>query len=152
MKQMQYKWDPQLLKRLQETELGLLKLFDKVCTKNNISYFALFGTAIGAIRHKGFIPWDDDIDVGIMYDDYEKLKKRPKEEWGDDVLFVTPEDDVPYHRAMICRLYKKGTIFQNVKNTRYDRPRKNESSLRPIWMCIFIYNRIDSVDISNKKI
>ena len=51
---------------------------------------------------------------------------------------------------MICRLYKKGTIFQNVKNTRYDRPRKNESSLRPIWMCIFIYNRIDSVDISNK--
>ena len=150
MKQMQYKWDPQLLKRLQETELGLLKLFDKVCTKNNISYFALFGTAIGAIRHKGFIPWDDDIDVGIMYDDYEKLKKLPKEEWGDDVLFVTPEDDVPYHRAMICRLYKKGTIFQNVKNTRYDRPRKNESSLRPIWMCIFIYNRIDSVDISNK--
>ena len=55
MKQMQYKWDPQLLKRLQETELGLLKLFDKVCTKNNISYFALFGTAIGAIRHKGFM-------------------------------------------------------------------------------------------------
>ena len=146
----QFIWDLVLLQRLQKTELELLKRFDEVCTKYSITYFAVMGTAIGAIRHKGFIPWDDDIDVGIMFDDYGKLKSIPKEEWGDDVLFVTPEDDAPYHRALICRLYKKGTICQNVKNARYDRPRKHESSLRPIWMCVFIYNHIESPDIAKE--
>ena len=143
-----YKWDANLLKRLQEAELGMLKTFDKVCAKYGITYFAVMGTAIGAIRHKGFIPWDDDIDVGIMYDDYEKLKSVPKEEWGDNVLFVTPEDDAPYHRTLICRVYKKGTICQNERNAKYDKPRKNEPSLRPIWICVVLYNSIEIPNVA----
>lgn len=53
--------------------LALLIDFDKICKQNNIHYWLDFGTLIGAIRHKGFIPWDDDIDLGIFRKDYEKV-------------------------------------------------------------------------------
>ncbi|MDE6691253.1 MAG: LicD family protein, partial [Clostridia bacterium] len=51
----------------------MLKWFHGFCVENNIRYYALGGTMLGAIRHKGFIPWDDDIDVGLPREDYNKL-------------------------------------------------------------------------------
>lgn len=63
------------LRALQLKELDLLKYFQQVCKENNITYYALGGTLLGAIRHKGFIPWDDDIDVGIPRPDYDRLCK-----------------------------------------------------------------------------
>ena len=56
-------------KKLVET----LKAFDEFCTENGLNYFACSGTAIGAVRHKGFIPWDDDIDVYMLREDYDRL-------------------------------------------------------------------------------
>jgi len=53
--------------------LNIIIEFDKICTKHNIPYYILGGTLLGAIRHKGFIPWDDDIDVGIPIEFYEQL-------------------------------------------------------------------------------
>ncbi len=55
--------------------LGTLEFIDKVCKENNIKYSVVGGTAIGAIRHKGFIPWDDDVDIGMLREDYEKFLK-----------------------------------------------------------------------------
>ena len=63
------------LRALQLKELDLLKYFQQVCKDNHIEYYALGGTLLGAVRHKGFIPWDDDIDVGIPRPDYERLCK-----------------------------------------------------------------------------
>lgn len=60
---------------LKQIELGILKRFDKVCRENNLQYSIAFGTMLGAVRHKGFIPWDDDIDVIMKRSDYEKLMK-----------------------------------------------------------------------------
>lgn len=62
------------LENIQETLVELLKEFDKICKENNITYYLDGGNAIGALRHKGFIPWDDDIDLMIKRDDFEKLK------------------------------------------------------------------------------
>lgn len=62
------------LKNIQKTLVELLKEFDQICRDNNITYYLDGGNAIGALRHKGFIPWDDDIDIMIKKDEYEKLK------------------------------------------------------------------------------
>lgn len=61
------------MKEVWAIQLDLLAEFDRVCNKHNIKYFASGGTALGAIRHKGFIPWDDDIDIMMFRDDYDKL-------------------------------------------------------------------------------
>lgn len=61
------------LRRLQERELVLVKEFLRICQENDLTYYAAFGTLIGAVRHKGFIPWDDDIDIWMPRPDYEKF-------------------------------------------------------------------------------
>lgn len=63
------------LSEIQQIELEILKFFHQFCEENNLCYSIAFGTLLGAIRHKGFIPWDDDIDVVMPRNDYEMLKK-----------------------------------------------------------------------------
>lgn len=76
-------YDPAVLQKIQQEELVVLKEFVRICNKYSINYFAVFGTAIGAVRHHGFIPWDDDMDFGMLRDDYEKfIKVAPKEFHG----------------------------------------------------------------------
>lgn len=59
---------------VKKIELGILNYISEVCQQNNIRYYLMAGTLIGAIRHKGFIPWDDDIDIGMPRPDYNKFK------------------------------------------------------------------------------
>lgn len=61
------------LQELKEIELDLLKVFHSFCVENDIKYFLAYGTLLGAIRYKGFIPWDDDVDVLVPREDYNKL-------------------------------------------------------------------------------
>lgn len=61
------------IKKLKETELELFKQFIRICEENSLKYFVIGGTALGAVRHKGFIPWDDDIDVALPREDYEEF-------------------------------------------------------------------------------
>ena len=67
---------------LKSIELEMLKFIDEVCKKEGLRYFLCGGTLLGAVRHHGFIPWDDDIDIFMPRPDYEKLielTKDPKE-------------------------------------------------------------------------
>ena len=58
------------LRKLQLTILDIIKLFAKICEKHHLRYFMVGGTMLGAVRHKGFIPWDDDVDMGMPRADY----------------------------------------------------------------------------------
>ena len=64
------------LRLIQEANMGFLKIFENICKENNLKYWIDFGTLLGAIRHNGFIPWDDDIDIAMPRDDYEKLIEK----------------------------------------------------------------------------
>lgn len=71
-----------LMKKVWSVELDLLSELDRVCKKYDIKYYAAFGTLLGAVRNKGFIPWDDDIDVCMLRDDYARLKEVAKDEFS----------------------------------------------------------------------
>ncbi len=70
--------------------LDLLREFNRVCKKYNLRWFGIGGTILGAVRHNGFIPWDDDLDVGMMREDYEKLKTL-KDEFKSPYFLGWPE-------------------------------------------------------------
>ena len=77
----------ELHKRLYE----LLKIFSNVCEENNLEYWLDGGTALGAARHKGFIPWDDDVDVAMPYKDFKKLLKLSKDKFPLNVELQSPK-------------------------------------------------------------
>ena len=62
-----------LKRRLWDTEKEILDVVHRVCAENNLKYSLAWGTLIGAVRHKGFIPWDDDVDIMMPREDYNKL-------------------------------------------------------------------------------
>ena len=70
----------QKMKKVWAVGLNLLEQFDKICQAHGLRYYACYGTLLGAVRHQGFIPWDDDIDVAMFRDDYERLKLIAQEE------------------------------------------------------------------------
>lgn len=61
------------LDKVKKIELEIMEYYDDICRKNNLTYYMFYGTLIGAVRHSGFIPWDDDIDVLMPIEDYQKL-------------------------------------------------------------------------------
>ena len=92
---MSTKMDEQTLKHLQKVQLMILKDFIEICNKNNLDYYLFYGTLIGAVRHKGFIPWDDDIDIAMFREDYEKFLEAFKKEKSDkyELLETRYQDD-----------------------------------------------------------
>lgn len=104
-------YDQVTLKRLQQMELEILRDFQELCERHNIDYFAGGGTAIGAVRHKGFIPWDDDIDVNLVRKDYERFLKYAQKEYSDKYEIMNAETNDKYP-LMSTRWMYKGTKFK----------------------------------------
>ncbi|MCR4743386.1 MAG: LicD family protein [Treponema sp.] len=86
----------QELKKIWMVSLDILFEFDQICKKHNLQYFLLWGSLLGAIRHKGFIPWDDDIDVGMLRQDYEKLLSL-KDEFKEPYFLASPKTEKEYY-------------------------------------------------------
>jgi len=96
------------IKKIQEIELENLKVLDEVCQKLGIEFFAYGGTLIGAVRHNGFIPWDDDLDVAMERQDYVKFVNEAYKFLPEGYFLQTPYTDLktPY---LYSKLRRKGT-------------------------------------------
>lgn len=90
-------WIESKMKRFWASEIEVLEEIRRVCKKHNIKWFADWGTMLGAVRHKGFIPWDDDIDIGMLRDDWNRFAEiAPKEldKWFEmKNIYNDPEQD-----------------------------------------------------------
>ena len=91
-----YNGEGTVLRKAQLRMLEILIVVDKICKKHNISYWLDGGTCLGAVRHGGFIPWDDDIDIAVMRKDYYKLCAILKKELPDNLVFQDKTTDKNY--------------------------------------------------------
>lgn len=122
------------LKALQNIELDIFKEFKRVCEKNDLKYVLNSGTCIGAIRHKGFIPWDDDIDIAMPRDDYEKLVKIAPQELSSDYFFQN------YHSEKNC-----GLVFGKIRKNNTIMSENYSYHLnmhQGVWIDIFPYDKL----------
>lgn len=81
-------------KKIWNIEINILVEFMRVCNKNNLKFFVAHGTLLGAVRHKGFIPWDDDIDVNMPRKDFDKLIRISKKEFDEPFFFQVVSNDM----------------------------------------------------------
>lgn len=103
-------YEPEVLKKIQQEELKVLKEFIRICDKYDINYFGVFGTVIGTVRHQGFIPWDDDIDIAMPRKDYDIALRAIEEEMGEKYRILTPLTDKNYS-VNVTKIQKLGTKF-----------------------------------------
>lgn len=109
-------------KELQQIELKILISFDKICRENGIKYSLGAGTMIGAVRHKGFIPWDDDIDVFMVREEYDRfvniIRKKCGMLQGGYKVLLPEADGYPYPYIKIINthtiLYEKDTNREKI--------------------------------------
>ena len=104
-------YDPATLARLQALLHEMLADFDALCHKHGLHYFAGGGTAIGALRHGGMIPWDDDIDLNFLRADYERFLEVAEKEYGDK-YYVVNARKYPDYPLMTTRWCLRGTVFR----------------------------------------
>lgn len=95
------------LKEVQNVGLKILLEVDGICKKHNIKYYLESGTLLGAVRHKGFIPWDDDVDIALLRDDYERLLKVLQEDLPDQYFLQTYQTDSDFPFGFARILVKK---------------------------------------------
>ncbi|MBP5684740.1 MAG: LicD family protein [Bacilli bacterium] len=107
------------LRKLQLVLLEMLNELVRICDKHNLTYFLVGGTALGAIRHKGFIPWDDDIDIGMPREDFEKFIKVCLDDL-DDKYFLDHYSTNIHNYYGYAKLRKNNTTFV----TEYSKRRK----------------------------
>lgn len=103
--------------RLTHMLLEMLAWFHGFCTENGLRYYALGGTMLGAVRHQGFIPWDDDIDVGMPRTDYIRLEALLKQQPHARYRLETPGSAAADFFYPFAKLYDTRTTL--VENTRY---------------------------------
>lgn len=133
------KIDSNELKKLQ---VEMLDVFDAFCKKNGIRYWLDFGTLLGAVRHKGFIPWDDDVDIAMLREDYEKAAELFNAQSDGLIQFQTPFNNKDY-------AYPFGKLV-NTKTVLYEYGTKG--IVTGVYVDVFVYDHAPDDAQASKKI
>lgn len=129
-------YPPGVLERLQEVELGLLDALDTLCRDNGIDYFVEGGTCLGAVRHGGFIPWDDDVDVSMPLDSYRRFLDIAPRALPDGMSLHVAENTHGFS-ALWAKVFADGTKF-------VDEVSREAGCDQGIFIDVFPYVRLDS--------
>lgn len=132
-----------LLPRVKETELEILSKVDEFCREHGIKYSLAYGTMLGAIRHKGFIPWDDDIDIFMLREDYERFEKLWFENNPDGYILENAKTNTNYTQCL-TKIRKDHTTFlqESEETAKYH---------TGVFIDIFILDRIADNERQQKK-
>lgn len=129
--------------KLHNCQLLLALELKRICTKHNIRFFMIAGTLLGAVRHHGFIPWDDDMDFAVMRSDYEDFLSACKEDLGEDFILQEMNTDPNYGLPM-AKILLKGTRLT-------ERTTKDNKTLKGIYIDVFPYDNIPDRQEPRKK-
>lgn len=108
--------DNSTLQKVQGELLIIAKEIRRVCDENGINYFLCGGTLIGAVRHKGFIPWDDDLDMGMLREDFDRFCKIAPEKLSKDFFLQTWDTDKEYGHAY-AKVRMNGTKYREMADS-----------------------------------
>lgn len=136
--------DELTLKKIHAVLMIIAKEIKRVCEKNNIHYFMLAGTQLGAVRHKGFIPWDDDMDLGMLRDDYERFLEVCKTDLDQEHFYVQNMDSEKGFGKFYTRIILKDTYltYNYIKNV---------DSTKGFFVDLFPYDNAPKSKILQKK-
>lgn len=126
---------------LKKIQLDILEYIDKVCKENDIEYFINYGTLLGAVRHKGYIPWDDDIDISLHRNEYNKLMDILQKNENGRYKVLNIENSDWYHNNFAVLLDTTTTIPDYYKKKRQD---------TSIFVDIFPIDRFDNIKFIKK--
>ncbi len=130
------------LRTLQLTILDIALEFQRICEKNNLKYFLIGGSLLGAVRHQGFIPWDDDMDVGMLREDYERFLKICADELGSEFFLQTYDTDEYYtHPFAKIRLNNTELVEDYSENSKQH---------NGVYLDIFPYDNMPESKMSQK--
>ena len=115
------------LKQLQETLLAMFLDVVEACKQIDIDYTLIGGSVLGAIRHKGFIPWDDDLDIGMTRNDWEVFKQNFNSVLGDKYVLESPNYDNKDTKQLLSKIYLKNSEYVMIEEVNM-----------PYHNCIFI--------------
>lgn len=108
--------EQETLRRLQLTQLEIAKEIKRVCLENEIPFFLSYGSFLGAVRHQGFIPWDDDMDLGMLRPDYERFCSIAPEKLRPEFYFQN-WDNEPGYALPFGKVMKRGTTYLERKSS-----------------------------------
>ncbi|MGN0638566.1 MAG: phosphorylcholine transferase LicD [Huintestinicola sp.] len=141
------------LRKLQLEQLDILIEFDRICRKHNIKYIIDSGTLLGAVRHKGFIPWDDDVDVRMLRSEYDKFCEAAGE-LGKDYFFQNHTTDKGYP-WLYSKIRKNGTTAVRVGQ---EKLKMHQGIFIDIFVCDgvpdskYLKKLRDSISLINRKL
>ena len=117
-------------RKLQLVMLEMIKDIDQLCISNNIEYSLAYGSVLGAVRHKGFIPWDDDLDIMMTYDNYLKFIDCCEKQLDNKKYFVQNDKTEP-------NFYLSFTKIRNIQTTLIEQSNKDEDITFGVYIDVF---------------
>ena len=131
------------LERVKRIEMNIMREIDRICRENDINYFLVGGSLLGAIRHKGFIPWDDDIDIGMLRKDFEKFRRICPQLLASHLSYQSYTDE-PTSHYIFDKVRLKDTYFSTKFSNRFSDIENG------IFIDILVYDKTANSEILQK--